>query len=54
MVERDRLIGLVFIGDLIKIQIAEIEMEAAATENTPASAAWVTTRKSSHETIART
>ena len=29
--ERDRLIGLVSIGDLVKIQIAEIEMEAAAT-----------------------
>ena len=27
----DRLIGLVSIGDLVKIQIAEIEMEAAAT-----------------------
>ena len=31
VVERDRLIGLVSIGDLVKIQIAEIEMEAAAT-----------------------
>src|SRR5512143_4281842 len=30
-VERDRLVGLVSIGDLVKIQIAEIEMEAAAT-----------------------
>ena len=29
--ERDRLIGLVSIGDLVKIHIAEIEMEAAAT-----------------------
>jgi CBS domain-containing protein len=31
VVERDRLIGVVSIGDLVKIQIAEIEMEAAAT-----------------------
>ena len=31
VVERDRLIGLVSIGDLVKIQIAEIEMEATAT-----------------------
>jgi CBS domain-containing protein len=31
VVERHRLIGLVSIGDLVKIQIAEIEMEAAAT-----------------------
>jgi CBS domain-containing protein len=31
VVERDRLIGLVSIGDLVKIQIVEIEMEAAAT-----------------------
>ena len=31
VVERDRLVGLVSIGDLVKVQIAEIEMEAAAT-----------------------
>jgi CBS domain-containing protein len=31
VVERDRLVGLVSIGDLVKIQIAEVEMEAAAT-----------------------
>ena len=31
VVERDRLIGLVSIGDLVKIQIAEIEMEASTT-----------------------
>ncbi len=31
VVERGRLVGLVSIGDLVKIQIAEIEMEAAAT-----------------------
>ena len=43
VVERDRLIGLVSIGDLVKIQIAEIEMEAAATK-----------RKLHNETIART
>ena len=31
VVERDLLIGLVSIGDLVKIQIAESEMETAAT-----------------------
>jgi CBS domain-containing protein len=31
VMERDRLIGLISIGDLVKMHIAEIEMEAAAT-----------------------
>ena len=31
VVERDRLIGLVSIGDLVKMHIAEVEMEATAT-----------------------
>ena len=31
VVEKNRLIGLVSIGDLVKIQISEIDMEAAAT-----------------------
>jgi CBS domain-containing protein len=31
VVERDRLIGVISIGDLVKTQIAEIKMEAAAT-----------------------
>jgi len=31
VVEGDRLVGLVSIGDLLKMQVAEIEMEAAAT-----------------------
>jgi len=31
VVEKDRLIGLVSIGDLVKIQTSEIDMEAAAT-----------------------
>jgi CBS domain-containing protein len=31
VLEEDRLVGLVSIADLVKIQIAEIEMEAAAT-----------------------
>ena len=31
VVEKDRLIGLVSIGDLVKIQISEMDMEAAAT-----------------------
>ena len=31
VVERGRLIGLISIGDLVKMRIAEVEMEAAAT-----------------------
>jgi CBS domain-containing protein len=31
VVETDRLIGLISIGDLVKMQIAGVEMEAAAT-----------------------
>ena len=31
VVEKDRLIGLVSIGDLVKIQISGLDMEAAAT-----------------------
>ena len=31
VVETGRLVGLVSIGDLVKIQISEMEMEAAAT-----------------------
>ena len=31
VVETDRLVGLVSIGDLVKIQISAMEMEAAAT-----------------------
>ena len=31
VVEKNHLIGLVSIGDLVKIQISEIEMETAAT-----------------------
>ena len=31
VVEKDRLVGLVSIGDLVKIQLREVEMEAAAT-----------------------
>ena len=31
VLEEDRLIGLVSIGDLVKMQIAEVEMEAAVT-----------------------
>jgi CBS domain-containing protein len=33
VIERGRLIGLVSIGDVVKIQIAEAEMEAAAMRN---------------------
>jgi CBS domain-containing protein len=35
VVELGRLIGLVSIGDLVKTQLAEIEMEAAATREYP-------------------
>jgi len=31
VVERGRLIGLVSTGDLVKMRIAEVEIEAAAT-----------------------
>jgi predicted transcriptional regulator len=31
VVETDRLIGLTSIGDLVKMQIADVEMEATAT-----------------------
>ena len=31
VVERGRLIGLVSIGDVVKMHIAEVDMEAAAT-----------------------
>jgi hypothetical protein len=31
VVELGRLIGLISIGDLVKMQIADVEMEAAAT-----------------------
>jgi CBS domain-containing protein len=31
VVEKDRLIGLISIGDLVKMQIADVEMEATAT-----------------------
>ena len=37
VVERDRLIGLASIGDLLKMQIAEIEMELAQRGSTPPS-----------------
>jgi CBS domain-containing protein len=54
VVERDGLIGLVSIGDLVKIQIAEIEMEAAATrEYTGIGGLSHTKRNLHHETIAR-
>jgi CBS domain-containing protein len=53
VVERDRLIGLVSIGDLVKIQIAEIEMEAAATREYTGISGLSTKRNLHHETIAR-
>jgi CBS domain-containing protein len=53
VVERDRLIGLVSIGDLVKIQIAEIEMEAAATREYTGLGGLSTTHKFHNETIAR-
>jgi signal-transduction protein with cAMP-binding, CBS, and nucleotidyltransferase domain len=55
VVDRDRLIGLVSIGDLVKIQIAEIEMEAAATREYSGLGGLSNTERNLHnETIART
>lgn len=55
VVERGRLIGLVSIGDLVKIQIAEIEMEAAATREYTGLGGLSHTKRNLHnETIART
>jgi signal-transduction protein with cAMP-binding, CBS, and nucleotidyltransferase domain len=55
VVDRDRLIGLVSIGDLVKIQIAEIEMEAAATREYSGLGGLSNTKRNLHnETIART
>jgi signal-transduction protein with cAMP-binding, CBS, and nucleotidyltransferase domain len=54
VVERDQLIGLVSIGDLVKIQIAEIEMEAAATREYTGIGGLSNTKRNLHnETIAR-
>ena len=55
VVERDRLIGLVSIGDLVKLQIAEIEMEATATREYTGVGGLSNTKRNLHnETIART
>jgi predicted transcriptional regulator len=55
VMERDRLIGLVSIGDLVKIQIAEIETEAAAMrEYTGLGGLSNTNRNLHNETIAPT
>jgi CBS domain-containing protein len=55
VVDRERLIGLVSIGDLVKIQIAEIEMEAAATREYTGLGGLNNTKRNLHnETIART
>jgi CBS domain-containing protein len=55
VMERDRLIGLVSIGDLVKIQIAEIETEAAAMREYTGLAGLSNTNRNLHnETIART
>jgi CBS domain-containing protein len=55
VVDRERLIGLVSIGDLVKIQIAEIEMEAAATQEYTGLGGLSNTKRNLHdETIART
>jgi CBS domain-containing protein len=55
VVDRDRLSGLVSIGDLVKIQIAEIEMEAAMTREYTGLGGLSNTKRNLHnETIART
>jgi hypothetical protein len=56
VVERNRLIGFVSIGDLVKIQVAEVEMEATATREYTAQPRLFEQhkRKLHNETIART
>jgi CBS domain-containing protein len=55
VVDRDRLSGLVSIGDLVKIQIAGIEMEAAMTREYTGLGGLSNTKRNLHnETIART
>ena len=55
VVDRDRLSGLVSIGDLVKIQIAEIETEAAMTREYTGLGGLSNTERNLHnETIART
>ncbi len=55
VMEGDRLIGLVSIGDLVKIQIAEIEMEADATREYTGLGGLSNTKRNLHnDTVART
>ena len=55
VVDRDRLSGLVSIGDLVKIQIAEIDTEAAMTREYTGLGGLSNTERNLHnETIART
>ena len=55
LVETGRLIGLISIGDLVKIQIAEMEMEATATREYTGLGGLSNTQRNLHnETIART
>ena len=55
VVEMGRLIGLISIGDLVKIQIAEMEMEATATREYTGLGGLSNTQRNLHnETIART
>ena len=53
VVERDRLIGLVSIGDLVKIQITEIEMEAVATREYTGVGGTGNTKRNLHNETAR-
>jgi CBS domain-containing protein len=55
VVETGRLIGLISIGDLVKIQIADMEMEATATREYAGLGGPSNTKRNFHnETIART
>ena len=54
VVERDRLVGLVSIGDMVKLQIAEIDMETAATREYTGVGSLNAKRAIDNETAART
>ena len=55
VVETGRLIGLISIGDLVKIQIADMEMEATATREYAGLGGLSNAKRNFHnETIART
>ena len=55
VLEGEKVTGIVSIGDLVKIQIAEVEMEAAMTREYTGLGGLSNTKRNLHnETIART